>query len=81
MDHKDSAETVSYKKLRLIRKIAISSRIRLPASSIVLYGRHYCYAHKKVLVLLLVLLIVEVSDFNDGYARLFTQSVTNKVPT
>ena len=36
MDHKDSAETISYKKLRLIRKIAISSRIRLPASNIVL---------------------------------------------
>ena len=84
MDHKDSAETVSYKKLRLIRKIAISSRIRLPASSIVLYGRDYYYAHmyqKRILVLLLVLLIVEVSDFNDGYARLFTQSVNSKVPT
>ena len=38
MDHKDSAETVSYKKLRLIRKIAISSRIRLPASNIAFIG-------------------------------------------
>ena len=36
MDHKDSAETVSYKKLRLIRKIAISSRIRLPARAALL---------------------------------------------
>jgi len=38
MYHKDSAETVSYKKLPLLRKIAISSRIRLPASNIVLWG-------------------------------------------